>query len=95
MKAGRRELVAAVAGLGLTRERSALAVKTIIESVTGAILADEAVSLRGFGSFHSRGSRRALMWDPRTGATRPVKPATLVRFRPCREFVEGLRKGPA
>jgi len=92
VKAGRRELAAAVSALGLTRERSALAVETVIDAVTGAILGGETVSLRGFGSFHARVSRRARMWDPRKGASRPVRAATLVRFRPCREFMESLRK---
>ena len=92
MKTGRRQLADAVAALGLTRERSALAVETIIEAVSSAILAGETVSLRGFGSFRARRNRRASMWDPRKGAVRPVKGATLVRFRPCREFAAALRK---
>ena len=94
MKAGRRELAAAVGALGLTRERSALAVETVIDAVTGAILAGEPVSLRGFGCFHAHAGRRARMWDPRKHVTRAVRAATLVRFRPCREFIEALRKAP-
>lgn len=74
-----------------------MAVKTLQEALTQALIAGQRIEIRGFGSFalHERRARRAR--NPRTGEWVDVPPKRAVHFKPgkaLREAVDRQRGRP-
>jgi len=89
MSAGRRSLADILVWKGLTRGKAEDAVTAIIDGLHAALASGRPASIRGFGSFHFRESRRSLMWDPRTGKRKRLSGGRLLRFRPADSFLAG------
>lgn len=79
-----------------------LAVTAILEAITKALVSDDRVEIRGFGSFstHARAARTGR--NPATGQSVQVPAKRVVRFKPGVELRErvhagmrvGVAKGP-
>ena len=65
-----------------------LAVKTLLEQMSGTLAAGERIEIRGFGSFslHHRASRMGR--NPKTGAAVQVEDKYVPHFKPGKELRE-------
>jgi len=91
MTVSRPALVAAAIRAGLPRPQAVRAVSLVTGGIERALRARRAVRLNHFGTFSFRPSRRASMYDPRTGSRKPVRERFLLRFRPAPRFLRRLR----
>ena len=92
MSAGRKSLADILMCKGLTRGKAEEAVAAIIESLHESFADGRPASIRGFGSFHFRESRRIRMWDPRMGNRRTVAGRRLLRFRSSEAFLAQVNR---
>jgi len=90
MTVSRPALVTAAMRSGLARPRAVRAVVIITALIEQTLRRRRSVHLSHFGSFSFRPSRRAAMYDPRTGSWKPVRRGVLLRFRPARRFLRRL-----
>ena len=86
-----REIIAA-AGLE-TRTARELTDK-IVNAMTAALAAGEAIELRGFGSLELRERKARAARNPRTGEPLTAPPRRRVIFRPGQELKAALRGTP-
>jgi DNA-binding protein HU-beta len=90
------ELIDALAEkIGGSKKDAQVAVDTLLDTITRAVVAGEKVAITGFGIFEKveRGARTAR--NPRTGATVKVKKTNIPKFRPGAELkalVAGTKK---
>ena len=85
----RRELIAAVAGAeGLTIKEAELAVKSVFASIEQALVKEDRVEIRGFGSFKVKSYRRYQGRNPKTGDIVDVPPKKLPFFKVGKELKE-------
>jgi DNA-binding protein HU-beta len=92
------QLIEAVTDKGGHHLTPTEAVESVLDAIVRAVVADEAVSVTGFGSItpHDRPARVAH--NPQTGATVHVDATRIVRFRPgarFRDLVAGRAALPA
>ena len=67
-----------------------LALEAILALITRALLADEKVKIRGFGTFEVKERAGRMVRDFRTGKKRKGKPYRTVVFRPSRGLTKAL-----
>ena len=85
------ELVEKVAEAGaLSKTEAEAVVKTVLDSIVGALHDGEKVELRGFGSFRLRQRRPRQGRNPKTGTKVEVPGKSVPYFKPGKELRELL-----
>ena len=85
------ELVEKVAESGaLSKTEAEAVVKTVLDSIVGALHDGEKVELRGFGSFRLRQRRPRQGRNPKTGTKVEVPGKSVPYFKPGKELREML-----
>ena len=74
--------------VGLSRNECADLLEDVLEVISEALVAGEAVKISRFGSFRVREKRRRMGRNPRTGEEATISPRRVLTFRPS----NGLRK---
>lgn len=77
---------------GITRVKAEIVVNTIFDSMVEALLKDDRIEIRGFGSFANReyGARQGR--NPRTGAPINVEAKKRPFFKAGKELKEDVNK---
>jgi DNA-binding protein HU-beta len=87
------ELVAEVADRsGLTKRDAEKAVNAIVESIEGALMKGEKVSLVGFGTFEVRTRAARSGRNPRTGETLKISASKVPAFKAGKALKETVSK---
>jgi integration host factor subunit beta len=73
---------------GMTKGRAEMVVNTIFDSMTSALIADDGIEIRGFGSFTVRTYKSYEGRNPRTGDGVHVAPKKLPFFKVGKELRE-------
>lgn len=68
--------------VGLSRNRSADLVESILKHVSDAIVAGETVKISSFGTFAVRDKGARIGRNPKTGEEVPIEPRRVLVFRP-------------
>ena len=90
----RSELIEAVAvRANLPKKQAEMAVNTIFDSMTDALIRGERVEIRGFGSFTNRHYRAYMGRNPKTGDQVPVPPKRLPFFKVGKDLRERVANG--
>lgn len=71
-----------------------LAVDTLLQALTDALVRDQRVEIRGFGSFTVTHRPARVGRNPRTGQTVPVSPKHVPHFKPGKALREAVAKIP-
>ena len=74
----------------LTRNDTELAVDTIFETLTDALVAGRRIEIRGFGSFSMKQRQARLRRDPRNGNSVAVPARRVVHFKPGKALRESV-----
>lgn len=74
--------------VGVTHEVAELAVNTIFDSMTEALVREESIEIRGFGSFKVRHYRERKGRNPKTGQIIDVSPKKRPFFKVGKELKE-------
>lgn len=81
------ELIEEVADrIDVPKSRASAIVNAIFDSMRGALVADERIELRGFGSFSIRNYDARVGRNPRTGEKVQVPPKKSVHFKVGKEL---------
>ncbi len=72
--------------LDVPRNRASAIVNAIFDAMKGALLEDERIELRGFGSFSIRNYDARVGRNPRTGEEVEVPPKKSVHFKVGKEL---------
>ena len=72
--------------LDVPRNRASAIVNAIFDAMKGALLEDERIELRGFGSFSIRNYDARVGRNPRTGEEVKVPPKKSVHFKVGKEL---------
>lgn len=67
-------------------------VDTVFNELSTALVQDQRIELRGFGSFENRRYKAYKGRNPRTGESVQVLPKVQATFRAGRELQQGLKK---
>ena len=78
--------------VGTTHEVAELAVNTIFDSMTEALVRDEGIEIRGFGSFKLRSYKGRKGRNPKTGEIIDVEPKKRPFFKVGKELKERVDK---
>ncbi|MES3037896.1 MAG: HU family DNA-binding protein [Bdellovibrionota bacterium] len=78
---------------GITRVKSETVVNTIFDSMVEALMRDDRIEIRGFGSFVNRQYGSYQGRNPRTGEVIDVEEKKLPFFKVGKELREDLNKG--
>jgi integration host factor subunit alpha len=79
----RAQLAEAIyAQVGLSRNESAALLEAVLERISAALEAGEAVKLSAFGTFAVRQKGRRIGRNPKTGVEVPIEPRRVLTFRP-------------
>jgi len=85
------ELVEALAAKkGLSYKKAEEIVNSIFESMTSALLADDRIEIRGFGSFVIKSYQSYVGRNPKTGEAIDVKSKKLPFFKVGKELKEKI-----
>lgn len=68
--------------VGLSRNKSADLVESILKHVSDAIVAGETVKISSFGTFAVRDKGARIGRNPKTGEEVPIEPRRVLVFRP-------------
>ena len=83
------QLIEAVSDrIDVPRKRAEDVVNAVFDAMKGALLADERIEVRGFGSFTIREYKAKKGRNPRTGAQVLVDEKKSVHFKPGKELRE-------
>ena len=74
--------------IDLPRKRAEDVVNAVFDAMKGALLDDERIEVRGFGSFTIREYKAKTGRNPRTGAKVDVDEKKSVHFKPGKELRE-------
>jgi integration host factor subunit beta len=77
----------------LTKKKAETVINTIFESMANALVRDDRIEIRGFGSFQVKTYGEYTGRNPRTGETIPVPPKKLPFFKVGKELKEKVDKG--
>lgn len=80
---------------GITRVKAETVVNTIFDSMVEALMRDDRIEIRGFGSFVNRQYGSYQGRNPRTGEVIDVEEKKLPFFKVGKELREDLNKGKA
>ena len=90
----RRELIAAVAAAeGFTVKEAELAVKSVLADIENALVREDRVEIRGFGSFKVKAYRSYQGRNPKTGKIIQVKDKKLPFFKVGKELKDRVNNG--
>lgn len=78
---------------GITRVKAETVVNTIFDSMVEALLKNDRIEIRGFGSFVNRQYDARQGRNPRTGGVIYVKEKRLPFFKVGKELKEEINKG--
>ena len=78
--------------VGVTHEVAELAVNTVFNSMTEALVKDESIEIRGFGSFKVRKYQGRKGRNPKTGQLIDVAPKKRPFFKVGKELKERVNK---
>ncbi len=67
---------------GMSRLEAKFAVESVFRAVADALLRQDRVVIRRFGSFLVTPRKQGMARNPRTGAAVPIPPGRMARFRP-------------
>lgn len=67
--------------VGLSRNESALLVESVLEEISKALIADDAVKISSFGTFAVRQKKQRIGRNPKTGKEVPILPRRVLVFR--------------
>jgi len=68
--------------VGLSRNESALLLESVLDRMSGALAAGEAVKISAFGTFMVRQKGQRIGRNPKTGVEVPILPRKVLSFRP-------------
>ena len=80
------EALAKSSKLKLTQKKSELVINLVFDEMTNALVANEKIEIRGFGSFNIKEYKPYLGRNPKTGETIEVKEKRLPFFKVGREL---------
>lgn len=78
---------------GITRVKAETVVNTIFDSMVEALLRDDRIEIRGFGSFVNREYKSYKGRNPRTGEVIDVEEKKLPFFKVGKELKDEINKG--
>jgi integration host factor subunit alpha len=81
------------AQVGLSRNESAALLETVLERMSAALEAGEAVKISAFGSFVVRQKGKRVGRNPKTGVEVPILPRKVLSFRPSQVLKAQLNPG--
>lgn len=70
------------AATGLNRNDARVAVESVFHAVADAVVQGDRVVIRRFGTFLATPRKTGMARNPRTGASVPIPPGWVARFRP-------------
>jgi integration host factor subunit alpha len=70
------------ANVGLSRNESAALLEAVLERISAALEAGEAVKISAFGTFLVRQKGQRIGRNPKTGVEVPILPRKVLSFRP-------------
>jgi integration host factor subunit beta len=79
---------------GITRVKAETVVNTIFDSMVEALLRDDRIEIRGFGSFVNREYKAYKGRNPRTSEPINVNKKKLPFFKVGKELKDDINKGP-
>ncbi|MBQ4096356.1 MAG: HU family DNA-binding protein [Oscillospiraceae bacterium] len=77
---------------GLKKKQTEQFLKVFTETVTESLLADEKVSIAGFGTFETRERARKEAYNPVTKAKVTVEAKKVPAFKPSKAFKDTISK---
>lgn len=91
----RAQLAEAVyAHVGLSRNESAALLETVLERMSAALEAGEAVKISAFGTFLVRQKGQRVGRNPKTGVEVPILPRKVLSFRPSQVLKARINNEP-
>jgi len=79
--------------VGLSRNESAGLVELVLDRVSDALVAGEAVKISSFGTFSIRAKTARLGRNPKTGDEVPISPRRVLTFRPSHLMKDRVAAG--
>ena len=79
----------------LAQRDAELAVKTILDAVSDALVRGHRIEVRGFGSFSVNHRPARMGRNPRTGAAVPIPEKRVPHFKPGKALRETVDQSPA
>ena len=87
------ELIAAIAEkAGITKKDAEKVLGAVIETITGAIAADDKVQINGFGTFEAKHREARMGHNPRTGEAVEIAANTVPVFKPGKALRDAVAK---
>jgi integration host factor subunit alpha len=91
----RAQLAEAIyANVGLSRNESAALLETVLERISAALEAGEAVKISAFGTFLVRQKGQRVGRNPKTGIEVPILPRKVLSFRPSQVLKARINNEP-
>ncbi len=91
----RAQLAEAIyANVGLSRNESAALLETVLERISAALEAGEAVKISAFGTFLVRQKGQRVGRNPKTGVEVPILPRKVLSFRPSQVLKARINNEP-
>ncbi|GGJ28365.1 integration host factor subunit alpha [Neoroseomonas lacus] len=91
----RAQLAEAIyANVGLSRNESAALLETVLERISAALEAGEAVKISAFGTFLVRQKGQRVGRNPKTGVEVPILPRKVLSFRPSQVLKAHINNEP-
>jgi integration host factor subunit alpha len=81
--------------IGLSRNESSQMVETILERISDALIAGDAVKISSFGTFAVRDKGARMGRNPKTGEEVPIDPRRVLVFRPSHILKDRVNAGNA
>ena len=85
---------AVYASVGLSRNESAALLETVLERMSAALEAGEAVKISAFGTFLVRQKGQRVGRNPKTGVEVPILPRKVLSFRPSQVLKARINNEP-
>jgi len=80
--------------VGLSRNESAALLETVLERMSAALEAGEAVKISAFGTFLVRQKGQRVGRNPKTGVEVPILPRKVLSFRPSQVLKARINNEP-
>jgi integration host factor subunit alpha len=79
--------------IGLSRNESSQMVETILDRISDALIAGDAVKISSFGTFAVRDKGARMGRNPKTGEEVPIDPRRVLVFRPSHILKDRVNSG--
>jgi integration host factor subunit alpha len=80
--------------VGLSRNESSALLETVLERISAALEAGEAVKISAFGTFLVRQKGQRVGRNPKTGVEVPILPRKVLSFRPSQVLKARINNEP-